>query len=169
MNKKYDFTDDFVQTLVHEYSSGEESTTSLHKKYEIDTRTITRLLHKAGQKMRTRSEADHVGFIHQRKGNGGRYKDLTHGYIFVKIPNHPKANRRGYVPEHIIIWEKSNGTVVPKGCIIHHLNGKKDDNKPDNLISMKKSEHIQQAEPYKRRIKELEDEIILLCTALICK
>jgi len=169
MRKKYFFTDDFVQRLVNEYELGRESTTSLHEKYGIDTRTITRLFHKAGHKLRTRSEANCIGFVRQRIGNGGKYKDLTHGYVFIKIPSHPKANKRGYVPEHVLIWEKSNKEVVPKGYIIHHLNGKRDDNKPNNLVAMKKSEHVQQAEPYKRRIKELEDEIILLCTVLIYK
>lgn len=155
--------------MVYEYRSGRESTTSLSKKHRVDTRTITRLLHKAGQKLRTRSEADRIGFIMGRKGNGGKYKDLTHGYVFIKYPNHPRANRRGYVPEHVLIWEKANKAKVSKGCIIHHLNGRKDDNRPSNLILMKRSEHVQQAEPYKKQIRELEDEIRLLCIALMCK
>jgi hypothetical protein len=159
MNRKYSFDEDFVKEVVEDYKSGRESTTSLSKKHGIDTRTITRLLHKAGLRLRTQYEACRIGFIHKRLGNGGRYKDRTHGYIFVKDHDHPRANGRGYVAEHVIAWEKANKTTVPAGCVIHHLNGIKDDNRLENLFVLKRGEHCNLAEPYRRRIRELEREI----------
>jgi hypothetical protein len=75
---------------------------------------------------------------------------------------HPRANRDGYVREHILVWEKANGKPVPKGRYVHHLNGIKDDNRPENLIAVDQRSHHTRMEPYKERIKELEQEITRL-------
>lgn len=63
------------------------------------------------------------------------------------------------IPEHRIIWEKANNKTLSKNMVIHHLNGIKTDNRPKNLVAMKKCEHINQTKPYKKRIKELEEII----------
>ena len=87
----------------------------------------------------------------------GGFTYHQNGYKKIRIPEHPKSNN-GYVFEHIIVWEKTHNQSVPKGYVIHHLNGIKTDNRPENLIAMKRSEHINLAEPYKERIRELEEE-----------
>jgi hypothetical protein len=89
---------------------------------------------------------------------GGRKKHGA-GYVQVKIPNHPRANKGGYVLEHIIIWEQANGQPVPPDHSVHHLNGIKDDNHPDNLVVIPKAEHIHRGLYYYKRIQELEKEI----------
>lgn len=38
---------------------------------------------------------------------GGKYK-TPKGYIEVKKPEYPKANKRGYVLEHIFVFEEKN-------------------------------------------------------------
>ncbi len=91
---------------------------------------------------------------------GGKINRL--GYNLLRIPGHHRAMKTGYVFEHIVIWEQIYGKRVPKGYLIHHLNGIKDDNRPDNLIAIKRGEHSQLAEPYKKRIRELEIEITRL-------
>jgi len=65
----------------------------------------------------------------------------------------------GYVAEHLLVWEKANNKPLLKGYSIHHLNGIKDDNRPENLVAMKHGEHVHQTEPFIKRIKELEDEL----------
>jgi len=89
---------------------------------------------------------------------GGRYKH-SQGYILVYDPGHPRASRN-YVLEHIKVWEKYNG-LLPEGFLIHHLNGIKDDNRPENLCALSNSKHTQleRGEPYKKRIRELETKL----------
>jgi len=45
-----------------------------------------------------------------------------------------------YVEEHRLVWLKEYGDI-PKGYIIHHINGIRDDNRIENLQMMTKSEH----------------------------
>lgn len=56
------------------------------------------------------------------------------GYVMVKTPNHPKADSRGYVPEHILVAERVIGKYLPLSAIVHHTNEVKSDNCPSNLV-----------------------------------
>lgn len=70
----------------------------------------------------------------------GRVKNNC-GYIEIKAPDHPRATKKGYVREHILVWEAVHGEL-PKGMIIHHLNGIKDDNRLENLVALPIRTHI---------------------------
>ncbi len=85
---------------------------------------------------------------------GGRVK-IKDGYIRLLQPNHPRQHG-GYVLEHIFIWEEVNGKPLPKGWIIHHLNGIRDDNRIVNLIAMPDHKHRRLLEAKAKRIQELE-------------
>lgn len=89
---------------------------------------------------------------------GGRLKHCG-GYIMIYKPEHHRAKSRKYVFEHIIVWEEFNKKILPDNMSIHHLNGIKDDNRPENLVAMKKGEHIHQGKIYGKRIRELEIQI----------
>ena len=73
----------------------------------------------------------------------GERKPLVNGngYTTVYMPEHPRADRRGRVLEHIVVFEKAAGLMVPAGCCVHHLNGDKGDNRPENLCMMEHSAH----------------------------
>ena len=119
--------------------------------------TITRYFKKMNIPVRKRS--DYPSLYDRKGGNykGGKRTD-SHGYVGLWIPQHHRATRVGYVSEHIFVWEKINNRKLPKGWIIHHLNGIRNDNRPENLMALKKSEHTRLNENYKKRIRELELE-----------
>lgn len=62
------------------------------------------------------------------------------------------------VPEHRYVWEKAAGKKLPRNWIVHHLNGLKGDNRPENLAAMPKGDHDSKAmiNALKVRIRELE-------------
>lgn len=64
---------------------------------------------------------------------GGRYM-ASDGYIKIKMPEHPRASKDGYVPEHIVIKEKDIGRPINRGEEVHHVNSQRNDNRPENLF-----------------------------------
>lgn len=64
--------------------------------------------------------------------NGGR--TVSKGYIVVSAPTHPRADRNGYVPVHLIIAENAFGKPLPLGVEVHHVNQKRGDNRNRNLV-----------------------------------
>ena len=67
---------------------------------------------------------------------GNKKKDST-GYILILQPNHPYAQKRGYVPEHRLIMEKHLGRYLKSEEVVHHINGQRDDNRIENLMLFK--------------------------------
>ena len=100
----------------------------------------------------------HATYNLHREGSsnwkGGRHPTAG-GYIVVWNPKHPRANG-GYIWEHILLWEQANGKELPRGWVIHHLNGIRDDNRLINLVALpdKKHRHILAAKA--KRIQQLE-------------
>ena len=60
---------------------------------------------------------------------GSKYKD-AHGYILVKIADGAKHWKR----EHILIVENAIGRKLKSSEVIHHINGIRHDNRPENLL-----------------------------------
>jgi hypothetical protein len=46
------------------------------------------------------------------------------------------------VREHRVVWERTHGMKIPKGYVIHHIDGNGHNNDPDNLILMSVSDHV---------------------------
>lgn len=70
--------------------------------------------------------------VDHHKWNGGR--KISNGYVLVWKKEHPRADTHGYVPEHILVAESMNGGALSEGSEVHHKNGIRDDNTPDNLL-----------------------------------
>lgn len=54
------------------------------------------------------------------------------GYMQLRMPDHPAAVN-GYVPEHRHVMEKTLGRYLNDGETVHHIDGNKVNNNPENL------------------------------------
>jgi len=70
-------------------------------------------------------------------------KRINYGYVLILKPSHPYSDVNGYVRQSRLIAEKSLGRHLIPSEIMHHRNGKRDDDRWDNLFVFEsKSDHI---------------------------
>ena len=166
MNKKKNINEYEIQKM---YKSG-MSVYEIGEKLGFHGTLIHSRLKRMGLKLRSLSEAQKVA--HKTGRAKSMFKPMDDhpywkggktqtggGHILLKIPNHPSATKRGCILEHRYVWEKTYNKKIPRGYDIHHLNGIKTDNRPENLIAIKHNEHRNLSEPFKKRIRELEIQI----------
>lgn len=63
------------------------------------------------------------------------------GYVFVRMPNHPKVHSNSYIKRAILVAEKTLGRMLMEGEVTHHVNGIKDDDRPENIEVMSARAH----------------------------
>ena len=72
-----------------------------------------------------------------KKGNTsscGSCKDKKEGgYVRVQKKNHPNAWKCGYMFEHTLVMSEILGRALEEDENVHHINGIRDDNRPENL------------------------------------
>ena len=124
----------------------------------VDHCTISHALRRQGIPHRTLKEA--ITLSHLRGENHPNWKGgrrlREDGYVDIYLPEYPRARKEGYVLEHILVWEQTHGKSLPPGWIIHHLNGIKSDNRPENLVALSNKKHSLVLQVKAKRIQELE-------------
>lgn len=55
------------------------------------------------------------------------------GYVKILLKNHPRADKSGFVYEHIVVMERHLGRVIAKGEIVHHTDHDRSNNDITNL------------------------------------
>jgi len=79
-------------------------------------------------------------------------KHLTkQGYVMIRVNGQ-------FISEHRYVWEQAHTHMLTSAWVVHHLNGIRDDNRPENLIALRKKDHSPwlQLQACQARIRELE-------------
>lgn len=72
--------------------------------------------------------------------SGGRWIN-SRGYVMVMAPGHPAAHASGYAPEHRLVFYNTYGRLPADGAHVHHRDGDKQNNAPENLEEQWGAEH----------------------------
>jgi hypothetical protein len=63
-------------------------------------------------------------------------------YILIHSPEHPNANKRGYVYEHTLVMSGLINREIYKDEIVHHIDEDGKNNKPSNLRLERRDTHL---------------------------
>lgn len=110
---------------------------------------------------RSSREAIQLQYNTGKRIRRGKFQSSRDGYIHILNPEHHRATKAGWVVEHILVWEQANNQSLPKGWVVHHLNGIRSDNRPENLLGMFRKDHNSQLQlnTMRKRIRELETKL----------
>lgn len=79
------------------------------------------------------------GAAHHKFNN---YRSTTSsGYRTCYLPAHPRADKKGYVLEHVLLVGKIMRSPINSPHCIHHVNGNRADNRPGNLVLCEDQEY----------------------------
>ena len=144
----------------------------------VSQKVVWRFMKNNGIKARVAYKRDQKGEKNSC-WKGGR-RTTEKGYIEVYMPYHPRAKQNGYVYEHTCIAEQmlgrpliSYGFKDERTEVVHHINGIKSDNRPENLLVLGINEHHRLHSAVSKemidaillkKIRQLESEVKSLLT-----
>lgn len=133
------------ETLKKLYEIDKMHASHIGKMYGVGRGNVLIQLKKMGVKIRQQKGPDHHSW------KGGKII-ISGGYYGIWKPEHPSASKSGYVYEHTLVIEEKLGRIPIKGKeAIHHIDGDKLNNHPDNLYLCTHSKHLS----LHRRIEQL--------------
>ena len=90
-------------------------------------------------------------------------KTIQGGYAVTKIHGHKRANRHGYVKDHILLAESVYGGPLPVGASVHHVNGDKLDNRKENIVICQSESYHQILHRRERSLRACGDANYRIC------
>lgn len=110
---------------------------------------------------KTGAEKQKISELHKGPKNpqwkGGKF--LDHGYVRINKPDHPQADKKGYVLEHRLMVERPLGRYLKNSEKIHHINENKTDNQTSNLLICSNSYHVKLHRQIQKRRRECRSKI----------
>jgi hypothetical protein len=103
-----------------------------------------------------------------RKGTGGTgCISKSTGYKYFYRPNHPNSSKNGQIAEHILVMCEMIGRPLRSGENVHHKNGIRTDNRPENLelwikaqpVGCRISDMLKFCRNFIDQYKDIEDHI----------
>jgi hypothetical protein len=119
----------------------------------IHPANVLTALRKSGAKMRRRVDYGGLHGAENPSWKGGQH--ISNGYVMVSV------GKKRYRHEHRIVMEQFLGRSLKRDEIVHHMNGIRDDNRPENLAvtTLKDHEHHTYVKCLQGRIRELEHQL----------
>jgi len=114
--------------LKREYLIKKKAIATIANENKCSVCIVWRCLKEYGIKRRSSSE--HLKGRTPANFKGRRKRQ---GYTILHVPNHPHRDRHNSVLEHRLVMEKIIKRYLKSEERVHHINGIKDDNRPENL------------------------------------
>jgi len=136
MAKRLDLNWEIIKTL---YLDKKQSLWEIAKSYSCSASTISRGMKRHQIPSRSKKEAFRFRKRQSRfkspewQPKRERAKGKLQGYIYLYHPDHPNADKNGRILEHRFVMSQILGRPLAPGEYIHHINGIRDDNRPENL------------------------------------
>jgi hypothetical protein len=153
MSNQFSYTIPFTEAELHrDYVQLGMSQAEIAAKYSTTQKVVWRAMRKMGVPTRKAAKRNQTRAKNSTWKGGrvlcarvkrqrGERASFGNGYFYLLLPDHPNANKGGYVAEHIAVWTAHAGRPIRDGEMIHHINLNKHDNRIENLAMTTAAEH----------------------------